>query len=159
VRGLTVLAHLALDYPAHRQLIERVLASELSRLVTAAVEQERTRSHLGVDMLADGLVVLLGTVDLGAAAALDLPERLGIAGTKLAAQLLQSAVGHVRAQVVEGASEHSWAQLATSLNNLAVRLAAVGRRDEAVGPIEEAVAIRRALGEANPATSPTWPRR
>ena len=42
-------------------------------------------------------------------------------------------------------------ELARRLNNAANRLSDVGRRDEALGAIEEAVAIRRRLAEANPA--------
>ena len=38
-----------------------------------------------------------------------------------------------------------------ALNNLGIRLNAVGRREEALAPTEEAVAIRRALAQANPA--------
>ncbi|MFC9118161.1 tetratricopeptide repeat protein, partial [Streptomyces sp. NPDC057092] len=40
--------------------------------------------------------------------------------------------------------------LAESLNHLAVRLSEVGRREEALTAIQEAVDIRRALAEANP---------
>ncbi|MFB7675809.1 tetratricopeptide repeat protein [Kitasatospora purpeofusca] len=40
--------------------------------------------------------------------------------------------------------------LATSLNNLSVRLGEVGRRAEGLAAVEEAVAIRRTLAEANP---------
>jgi tetratricopeptide (TPR) repeat protein len=40
--------------------------------------------------------------------------------------------------------------LAASLDNLAIRLAELGRRDEALAPAEEAVVIRRRLAEANP---------
>ncbi|WP_406354853.1 tetratricopeptide repeat protein [Streptomyces sp. NBC_01635] len=42
------------------------------------------------------------------------------------------------------------AALATSLNNLSVRLGEVGRREEGLTAIQEAVDIRRALAEANP---------
>jgi len=41
--------------------------------------------------------------------------------------------------------------LASSLNNLSIRMAEVGRRDEALAAIEEAVAIRRRLAAAQPA--------
>ncbi|MCB9388878.1 MAG: tetratricopeptide repeat protein [Acidimicrobiia bacterium] len=41
--------------------------------------------------------------------------------------------------------------LASALNNLAVRLSGVGRRDEALQPATEAVQLRRKLAEQNPA--------
>ncbi|MFE6788215.1 tetratricopeptide repeat protein [Streptomyces sp. NPDC057680] len=40
--------------------------------------------------------------------------------------------------------------LATSLNNLSIRLGDVGRRAEGLAAVEEALAIRRTLAEANP---------
>jgi hypothetical protein len=41
--------------------------------------------------------------------------------------------------------------LAMSLKNLGIRFSEVGRRQEALGPAEEAVGIYRRLAEANPA--------
>ncbi|MEN8655056.1 tetratricopeptide repeat protein [Streptomyces sp. 21So2-11] len=41
--------------------------------------------------------------------------------------------------------------LAGSLNNLAVQLAEIGRRDEALAPAEETATVYRALAKANPA--------
>ena len=51
--------------------------------------------------------------------------------------------------------------LATSLNNLSLRLNDVGRRDEALAAIEEAVELCRAAGRgpARPVYLPTWPPR
>ena len=40
--------------------------------------------------------------------------------------------------------------LASSLNNLGIRYSAVGRREEALAPAEEAVAIRRRLAGGDP---------
>ena len=41
-----------------------------------------------------------------------------------------------------------------SLNNLAIRLSNLGRRDEALPPVEEAVTAYRGLAEHNPAYRP-----
>ncbi|MGC4799214.1 hypothetical protein ACLQ3H_34500, partial [Micromonospora saelicesensis] len=41
--------------------------------------------------------------------------------------------------------------LATSLNNLSIRMGELGRRDEGLAVSEEATAIYRRLTEANPA--------
>ena len=41
--------------------------------------------------------------------------------------------------------------LAGSLNNLGIRLAEAGRREEALGAAQEAVTLHRQLAEANPA--------
>ena len=47
--------------------------------------------------------------------------------------------------------ERSTAERAGTLNNLGVRLAEAGRREEALGPGQEAVTLYRQLAEANPA--------
>jgi tetratricopeptide (TPR) repeat protein len=44
------------------------------------------------------------------------------------------------------------ADLADSLNNLGNRLSELGRKEEALAPVEEAITIRRRLAEADPAT-------
>jgi hypothetical protein len=50
--------------------------------------------------------------------------------------------------------------LARSLNNLSVQLAALGRREDALAAVEEAVTICRDLAAARPdAFTPTWPGR
>lgn len=52
------------------------------------------------------------------------------------------------------------AHLATSLNNLGIRLSEVGRPEEALAATGEAAEIRRRLAAARPGTfEPTWPGR
>jgi tetratricopeptide (TPR) repeat protein len=58
------------------------------------------------------------------------------------------AVDICRKAIESGATSRP--QLADSLNNLGIQLAGVGRSDEALAPIEEAVAIRRELAQEDP---------
>ncbi|QUC56037.1 tetratricopeptide repeat protein [Streptomyces sp. A2-16] len=76
-----------------------------------------------------------------------LPEtshRLG----ELSLQLTIRLVEHHRAQVAADTAQLP--DLAMSLNNLAVRLGALGRREDGLAAIEEAVAAYRALAEGRP---------
>ena len=56
----------------------------------------------------------------------------------------------IRRQLAEARPDAFLPDLATSLNNLSDRLSDLGRREEALAAIEEAVAIRRQLAEARP---------
>ncbi|MET9593160.1 hypothetical protein ABZY45_19795, partial [Streptomyces sp. NPDC006516] len=62
---------------------------------------------------------------------------------------VEEAVGHYRT-LAEATPDAYLPDLATSLNNLSIRLGEVGRRADGLVAVEEAVAIRRTLAEANP---------
>ena len=73
--------------------------------------------------------------------------------TQLAVSVTELLVDRLRQQhhaSVDTAPELLASQLASALNNLGVRLNAVGRREEALAPTQEAVTIRRQLAQANP---------
>jgi len=81
-----------------------------------------------------------------------LPERsTSLAG--LAATLTGQAVDHGRQRAATDPNA-ALPDLARSLNNLSLRLADLGRREDALAAIEEAVDIRRRLAAANPAGDP-----
>ena len=67
----------------------------------------------------------------------------------LAATLTSQQVTQYRAGTVDGEPDAA-SRLAGSLNNLSVRLADLGRREEALAAIEEAVTIHRELAAARP---------
>ncbi|MFD8757147.1 tetratricopeptide repeat protein [Kitasatospora sp. NPDC059577] len=62
----------------------------------------------------------------------------------------REAVGHYRALAAANPDAHL-PDLAMALNNLAADLGQTGRREEALAPIRESVAIRRTLAQVNPA--------
>ncbi|MFE1824363.1 tetratricopeptide repeat protein, partial [Streptomyces anulatus] len=66
-----------------------------------------------------------------------------------AARLATTITGRYRALAEVNPDAHL-PHLARSLNNLSVRLSGVGRREEALAAVQEAVEIRRALAEVNP---------
>ena len=78
----------------------------------------------------------------------------------LAATLTSQQVTQYRADALGGEPDAA-NRLAGSLNNLSVRLADLGRREEALAAIQEAADIYRELAAARPPTrsGPTWPRR
>ena len=77
-----------------------------------------------------------------------LPERsTGLAA--LAATLTSQQVTQYRADTSDGEPDAA-SRLAGSLNNLSVRLGDLGRREEALAAIQEAVTIRRELAAARP---------
>ena len=62
----------------------------------------------------------------------------------------EEALGSYRALAEDNPAAHT-PNLASSLNNYAIRLAAVGRGEEALASAKEALELRRALAEDNPA--------
>ncbi|WP_224756490.1 tetratricopeptide repeat protein [Streptomyces sp. col6] len=69
--------------------------------------------------------------------------------SRTAVNLSQAITNHCRA-LAEANPDAHLSDLATSLNNLSVRLGNAGRQVEGLNAIEEAVRIRRALAETNP---------
>ncbi|MFJ9690408.1 tetratricopeptide repeat protein, partial [Streptomyces bacillaris] len=81
-----------------------------------------------------------------------LHNRLPHASRRLAntaVQLAEAITNHYRA-LTEASPDAYLPDLASALNNLSVRLGEVGRREEALGAVEEAVRHYRALAEASP---------
>ena len=81
--------------------------------------------------------------DLAAPLADPMPER-SVRLAALAATLASQQVTRSRARASEGEPDTA-SRLAGSLNNLSVRLSDLGRREDALAVIEEAVTIRREL--------------
>jgi Tetratricopeptide repeat len=77
-----------------------------------------------------------------------MPER-SVRLAALAITLTSQQVTHHRAALV-GADPDVVGRLAMALNDLSVRLAGLGRREEALAAVEEAVSIRRELAAAHP---------
>ena len=65
----------------------------------------------------------------------------------------------IRRRLAEERPDAFLPDLATSLNNQSARLSDLGRREDALAAIEEAVKIRRRLAEAAPRRLPARPRR
>src|SRR5207249_89752 len=85
----------------------------------------------------------------------ELPEDMGdLAGSipNQTVALREVAVELTIRQVERSRAMASDADLATSLNNLSVRLGDLGRAEAALAAIQEAVEIRRSLAQARPDT-------
>jgi tetratricopeptide (TPR) repeat protein len=85
---------------------------------------------------------------LAAAVVGKLPDR-STSLAALTAVLQEQTTSHYRA-LAEANPDAFMPDLASSLNNLSIRLAQLGRHQDALQPIEEAVGHYRALAEANP---------
>jgi hypothetical protein len=114
------------NQPALRTALDELLAVALPRIVD--------------------LAVTAGYADLAdlASLALQLAPQPGLAATLASQQVTQD-----RADTTGGEPDAA-NRLAGSLNNLSVRLAALGRREEALAASQEAVTIRRELAAARP---------
>jgi tetratricopeptide (TPR) repeat protein len=127
-----------------REGLALLLGAHLPDLLTAAVEAPAGR-------LPDLLDLALTRTPAPAAAATlvdRLPERsTGLAA--LAATLASQAVDHHRSRAAALADLLA-PDLARSLHKLSVRLADLGRREDALAAIEEAVSLRRPLAAADP---------
>ena len=103
--------------------------------------------------LRDGLI-RLGQQDppafrRNAYAALNQLPEISVTGASFSATLTDVMTGILR-PLADADSDAYLPDLAVSLNNLGVRLAATGQRQAAVAPAQEAVTIRRQLAQANP---------
>ena len=127
-----------------REALGQLLDAHLPVLFTAAVDSPAGR-------LPDLLDLALTYCPQPAAAVTlvsQLPERsTGLAA--LAATLTSQQVTQYRAGA-RGGEPDAADRLAISLNNLSVRLGDLGRREEALAAIQEAVTIRRELAAARP---------
>ena len=133
------------NQPAVQEALNEVLAAALPRIVHLAV----TAGHAGLADLASLALQLAPQPGLAAQLADQMPEH-SVQLAALAATLTSQQVTQHRAGAVDGQPDALRSDLARSLNNLSNRLADVGRREDALAAIEEAVTIRRELAAARP---------
>jgi hypothetical protein len=127
-----------------RGALDRLLAGHLHGLLTAAIDAPAGRLP---DLL--DLALQLAPQPGLAAELADQMQEDSVQLAALAATLTSQQVTHCRAATTD-AEPDAAGRLAGSLNNLSVRLAGLGRREEALAAIQEAVAICRELAAARP---------
>ena len=132
------------NQPAVRAALDELLAAALPRIVDLAV----TAGHAELADLASLALQLAPQPGLAAPLADQMPEH-SVRLAALAATLTSQQVTQYRAGTIGGEPDAA-SRLAGSLNNLSVRLADLGRREEALAAIEEAAAIYRELAAARP---------
>ena len=132
--------------PAVRAALDELLASALPRIVDLAV----SAGHAGLADLASLALQQAPQPGLAARLADQMPEH-SVQLAALAAALISQQVTHYRAGTIDGQPDAA-SRLAQSLNDLSVRLADVGWREDALAAIEEAVTIGRELAAARPDT-------
>ena len=141
---LAELTRAAPDQPAVRAAMDELLAAAPPRIVDLAL----TADHPDLADLASLALQLAPQPGLAAPLAGQMPEH-SVRLAALAATLASQQVTQHRADVRDGDPDAA-SRLATSLNNLAVRLGALGRREEALTAAEEAVVLGRELAAAHP---------
>ena len=134
----------ATNQPAVRAALSELLAAALPRIVDLVV----TAGHAGLADLASLALQLAPQPALAATLAKQMPEH-SVQLAALAATLTSQRVTHYRAVTLDGDPDAA-NRLAASLNSLAVRLADLGRREDALAAVEESVTIRRELAVARP---------
>jgi tetratricopeptide (TPR) repeat protein len=130
--------------PAVHAALDNVLGTALPRIVDLAV----TADHAGLADLASLALELAPQPSLAADLTDQMPEhsvRLAV----LAAALTSQQVIHYR-EVLAGEDPDVARCLAMALNDLSVRLAGLGRREEALAAVEEALSIQRELAVGRP---------
>ena len=132
------------NQPAVRAALDELLAAALPRIVDLAI----TTDPAELADLASLALQLAPQPDLAAPLADQMPEH-SVRLAALAATLTSQQVTQYRADALGGEPDAA-SRLAGSLNNLSVRLADLGRREEALAAIQEAVAIYRELAAARP---------
>ncbi|WP_222273157.1 tetratricopeptide repeat protein [Modestobacter marinus] len=129
-----------------RDALDRLLTDRLPDLLTAALADPAGRLP---DLLDRALTQCPQSQAAGALVD-RLPEySIGLAA--LAATLTAQSVDHHRRLAATDSNTHT-PDLASSLNNLSNRLGDLGRREDALSTIEEALTLRRALAAAHPDT-------
>jgi len=127
-----------------RHTLDRLLADRLPDLLNAAIAAPAGR----LPDLLDRALTTCPQPQQAAVLVDRLPEQsTGL--TALAATLTAQAVHHYRHPTADAPGAHVPA-LAGALNNLSVRLIILGRREDALTAIQEAVTLRRALAAAHP---------
>ena len=158
VQPLDVYARAAPDHPTLATALAAVLCDQLAGLCKLAVQQAASETDLelmlGDSTLAAALIGAISVTDAtpdDLAAIVDrLPPRSDLILGPLALALTDRLATHHRRLAAANPAAYEPA-LATSLNNLSVRLGEAGRRDEGLTAIEEAVTVYRRLAAANPA--------
>ena len=130
--------------PAVLAALDELLAAGLPRIVDLAVTADRA----DLADLASLALQLAPQPGLAVPLAGQMPEH-SVRLAALAATLSSQQVTQNRADARDGEPDAA-SRLARSLNNLAVRLAGLGRREEALAAIQEAVTIHRELAAARP---------
>ena len=141
------------NQPAVRAALDELLAAALPRIVDLAV----TAGHAELADLASLALQLAPQPGLAASLADQMPEH-SVQLAALAATLTSQQVTQYRADAIGGEPDAA-SRLAGSLNNLSVRLADLGRREEALAASEEAVGIHRELAAGPPGRVPARPGR
>ena len=140
------------NQPAVRAALDELLAAALPRIVDLAI----TTGPAELADLASLALQLAPRPDLAAPLADQMPEH-SVRLAALAATLTSQQVTQYRADALGGEPDAA-SRLAGSLNNLSVRLGDLGRREEALAAIQEAVSTYRELAAARPdAFRPAWP--
>ncbi len=158
VQPLDLYARAAAEHPKLARTLTPILAAELQRLCAIAAEQAASTTDLelllGDTTVAATLARVLTVIEVDAsalpAAVNALPQRPDLILGPLALALTSQAVTVYRRLAAANAAAYEPA-LAMSLNNLSVRLAEAGRREEGLAAIQEAVTVRRRLAAASAA--------
>jgi len=141
---LAELTRAAPNQPAVRAALNELLTAALPQIVDLAVTADRAQ----LADLASLALQLAPRPDLAAPLADQMPEH-SVRLAALAATLTSQQVTQYRAGNINGKPDAA-SRVAASLNNLSVRLADLGRREEALAAIQEAVTIRQELAAARP---------
>jgi len=132
------------NQPAVRAALDELLGAALPRLVQLTIAD----GHPELADLASLALQLAPRPDLAAPLAGQMPEH-SVQLAALAATLTSQQVTQDRTDVLGGEPDAA-SRLARSLNNLAVRLAGLGRQEEALAAGQEAVGTYRELAAASP---------
>ena len=141
---LAELTRATANQPAVRGALDALLAAALPRIVDLAI----TTGPAELADLASLALQLAPRPDLAAPLAGQMPEH-SVRLAALAATLTSQQVTQYRADASE-AKPDATNLLAGSLNNLSLRLADLGRREEALAAIQEAAEVYRELAAARP---------
>ena len=140
---LAELTRAAPDQPAVRAALDELLAAALPRIVDLAV----TAGPAELADLASLALQLAPQPELAARLAAQMPEH-SVQLAALAATLTSQQVSQYQAGMGDGQPDAVRPDLAMSLTNLSLRLADLGRREDALAVSQEAVGIYRELAAA-----------
>ena len=141
---LTELTRATPNQPAVRAALDRLLAAALPRIVHLAI----TADHPELADLASLALQLAPQPDLAAPLADKMPKH-NVRLAALAATLTSQQVIRLRADALGGVPDAA-SRLAGSPSNLSVRLAELGRREEALEASQEAAGTYRELAAGRP---------
>lgn len=158
IQPLELMTRAAPNYPALAGQLAAILTDQLSGLCGLAADQAADETDLdlllGARTLAASLNRIVGVVDVEsralAAAAAHLPKRDNVVLSPLALSLTAGLTAYVR-QLAAANPVEWYPDLASSLNNLSMRLRNAGRHDEALEAGTEATAAYRRLAARSPA--------